>query len=318
MPLRPNFFIVGAPRSGTTSIWTYLSRHPNVYMSYQKEPMYFGSDLTKSPNEFFVLETNAYLEMFQRGADKTIRGEASVMYLFSKKAAQEIQAFNPNARILIMLRNPVEMIYSFHGQLRWGGYENIADFDEALAAEADRRRGLRIPKSALVPEVLYYSEVAEFAPQVERYLRVFPRDQIKIILFDDFARSPAEVYFSLLDFLGVEGIAPRSYAIRNPHKEPRSIALAALLQRPPKFITKLLDLIPQPHRYAMMGLIQGLLNTRRVDRPPLRPKTRQRLMEQFAPDIRKLELLIDRDLSKWLGESGDASKPVLEMPRQKA
>jgi len=318
MPLRPNFFIVGAPRSGTTSIWTYLSRHPNVYMSYQKEPMYFGSDLTKSPNEFFVLETNAYLEMFQRGADKTIRGEASVMYLFSKKAAQEIQAFNPNARILIMLRNPVEMIYSFHGQLRWGGYENIADFDEALAAEADRRRGLRVPKSALVPEVLYYSEVAEFAPQVERYLRVFPRDQIKIILFDDFARSPAEVYFSLLDFLGVEGIAPRSYAIRNPHKEPRSIALAALLQRPPKFITKLLDLIPQPHRYAMMGLIQGLLNTRRVDRPPLRPKTRQRLMEQFAPDIRKLELLIDRDLSKWLGESGDASKPVLEMPRQKA
>jgi len=318
MPLRPNFFIVGAPRSGTTSIWTYLSRHPNVYMSYQKEPMYFGSDLTKSPNEFFVLETNAYLEMFQRGADKTIRGEASVMYLFSKKAAQEIHAFNPNARILVMLRNPVEMIYSFHGQLRWGGYENIADFDEALAAEADRRRGLRVPKSALVPEVLYYSEVAEFAPQVERYLRVFPRDQIKIILFDDFARSPAEVYFSLLDFLGVESIAPRSYAIRNPHKEPRSIALAALLQRPPKPITKLLDLIPQPHRYAMMGLIQGLLNTRRVDRPPLRPKTRQRLMEQFAPDIRKLELLIDRDLSKWLGESGDASKPVLQMPRQKA
>ncbi len=318
MPLRPNFFIVGAPRSGTTSIWTYLSRHPNVYMSYQKEPMYFGSDLTKTPNEFFVLETNTYLDMFKRGADKAIRGEASVMYLFSKKAAQEIHAFNPNARILIMLRNPVEMIYSFHGQLRWGGYENIADFDEALAAEADRRRGLRIPKSALVPEVLYYSEVAEFAPQVERYLRVFPRDQIKIILFDDFARSPAEVYFSLLDFLGVEGIAPRSYAIRNPHKEPRSIALAALLQRPPKLITKLLDLIPQPHRYATMGLIQGLLNTRRVDRPPLRPKTRRRLMEQFAPDIRKLELLIDRDLSKWLGESGDASKPVLEMPRQKA
>src|SRR6266702_1221189 len=318
MPLRPNFFIVGAPRSGTTSIWTYLSRHPNVYMSYQKEPMYFGSDLTKTPNEFFVLETNTYLDMFKRGADKAIRGEASVMYLFSKKAAQEIHAFNPNARLLIMLRNPVEMIYSFHGQLRWGGYENIADFDEALAAEADRRRGLRIPKSALVPEVLYYSEVAEFAPQVERYLRVFPRDQIKIILFDDFARSPAEVYFSLLDFLGVEGIAPRSYAIRNPHKEPRSIALAALLQRPPKLITKLLDLIPQPHRYATMGLIQGLLNTRRVDRPPLRPKTRRRLMEQFAPDIRKLELLIDRDLSKWLGESGDASKPVLEMPRQKA
>ncbi len=318
MPLSPNFFIVGAPRSGTTSIWTYLSRHPDVYMSYQKEPMYFGSDLTKIPNEFFVLETDTYLEMFQRGADKTIRGEASVMYLFSKKAAQEIHAFNPNARILIMLRNPVEMIYSFHGQLRWGGYENIADFEEALAAEADRRRGLRIPKSALVPEVLYYSEVAELAPQVERYLRVFPRDQIKIILFDDFARSPAEVYFSLLDFLGVKNIAPRSYSIRNPHKEPRSIALAALLQRPPKLITMLLDLVPQPHRYAMMGLIQGLLNTRRVDRSPLRPETRRHLMELFAPDIHKLELLIDRDLSKWLGESGDASKPVLQMPRQKA
>ena len=301
-PVGPNFFLVGAPRCGTTSIWSYLNTHPDVCMSYQKEPFFFGSDMTKVPNEFFVLDRDRYLALFAEGADKKIRGEASVMYMMSKEAAGEIYAFNPDARILIMLRNPVEVVYSHYGQLRWGGYEDIADFEEAYAAEAERRQGRYLPKSVLAPEALYYSEIGLLGEQVERYLKVFPRNQIKIIFYEDFSKKPAEVYFSLLDFLGLELIAPSAYEAKNPHKEARSTEVAAFLMRPPRAITLFLDLLPPRKRHWLVSRAQALLNTRYAKRQPLRPEMRNRLTAHFAPDIKKLSKLVDRDLSAWLGD----------------
>jgi hypothetical protein len=298
----PNFFIVGAPRSGTTSIWSYLRFHPDVYMSYQKEPLYFGSDLTKIPNEFFVLEKDAYLDLFRAGAGKKILGESSVMYLFSKKAAEEIYEFNPAARILVLLRNPVDMVYSHHGHLRWAGIEDLADFEEAYAAEADRRQGRRLPAAALMPQALYYSEVGLLAEQLERYLRIFPRNQIKVLFYEDLSRSAAQTYFSLLDFLELSRVAPPSYDTQNSHKEARSTALAAWIMRPPQAAKVFLDCLPGKYRHALLLRLQGLVNTRYVKREPLSRSMRQQLLEHFAADVRKLSALVDRDLSAWLGD----------------
>lgn len=306
----PNFFIVGAPRCGTTSLWTYLSRHPQIHMAYQKEPLFFGSDLTKTPNEFCVLEEEPYFELFRPGKDRAIRGEASVMYLFSKTAAREIYQCNPEARILIALRNPVDLVYSHYGQLRWGGYEDIETFDEALRVEGERRMGRRIPETALVREALFYSEIGMLGDQVERYLNVFPRKQIYFMVFDDFVREPAKVYLDLLDFLGVSRIEPTSYAVRNPHKEARSQTLSAWFQRPPKLAQGVLALLPQPHRYVMLGHLQGLLNTRRVKRKSVRPETRRWLQDHFASDTQRLGVLIERDLSAWLRTGVEEGRPA--------
>ncbi len=296
----PNFFLVGAPRSATTSLWTYLSEHPEIYMSYQKEPLFFGSDLTKTPSEFCVLDKKEYLDLFKFGANKPIRGEASVLYLTSKTAAREIYEFNPNSRILIALRNPVDLIYSSYGHLRWGGYEDLRDFDEALGAEEDRRKGYRVPKSCLTPETLFYREIGLLGQQVERYVNVFPREQIKFIVFDDLVRDPAAIYFDLLDFLGVRRVVRKSYKVRNSHKEARSLALSAWFQQPPPAARVVLDLIPQPHRYALLGHLQGLINTRKVDRPAMRPETRRMLQAHFAEDVKKLGKIVGRDFSGWL------------------
>ncbi len=296
----PNFFLVGAPRCGTTSVWSYLAKHPGAYMSYQKEPLFFGSDFTKIPNEFFVLDRDRYLELFRPGADKKVRGEASVMYMLSKRAAEEIYAFNSQARILMMLRNPVDVVYSHHGQLRWGGYEDIADFEEAYAAEADRRQGRRVPRSALMLEALYYSQVGLLGEQVERYLKVFPRDQVKIIFYEDLSKAPGETYFDLLDFLGLDRIAPTSFEAKNPHKEARSNDLAVFLMRPPRALTLFLDRLPLKTRHWVITRAQGFLNTRYVTRKPLSREMRARLLEHFAPDVKKLGQLTGRDLSSWL------------------
>ena len=299
----PNFFIVGAPRCGTTSVWSYLNTHPDAYMSYQKEPLFFGSDLTKTPNEFFVLDHDRYLDLFRAGAEKKIRGEASVMYMLSHKAAEEIRAFNPEAKILMMLRNPMEVVYSHHGQLRWGGFEDIADFEEAYAAEADRRQGRRIPRSALLQEALYYSEVGLLGEQVERYLDAFPREQVKILFYEDLAKAPEDTYFSLLDFLGLDRIAPATYEAKNPHKEARSNAFAACLMRPPRALTLFLDRLPLRTRHWVITRTQAFLNTRYVKRKPLSPAMRANLIDHFASDVTKLGRLVGRDLSAWSTDS---------------
>ena len=301
--LLPNFFIVGAARSGTTSLYYYLAEHPDVYMSYVKEPGYFGSDLTKTPNEFLVLEKGAYLDLFRYAGGKPIRGEASVYYLISKMAAQEIYEFNPNARILMILRNPVDMLYSYHSQMHLIGHEDISDFEQALAAEADRRQGRRIPNSVVVPEALYYSEVARYHSQVERFLRTFPQDQLKIVLYDDLVGKPEETYFSILDFIGVRRVAPKSYAAVNAYKRPRSTTLAAMIQRPPKVARFFLGAIPQPYRFKLLARSLVTLNSRNGTRQPLLPERKRQLTDSFADDIRKLAVLIDRDLSGWLAGS---------------
>ena len=304
----PNFFLVGAPRCGTTSVYSYLSNHPDVFMPYQKEPMFFGADMTKTPNEFMVLEEEKYLRLFRRSGNYRVRGEASVMYLYSKTAAEEIHRFNPAARIIIMLRNPVDVVYSYHGQLHWGGYEDIPDFEEALAAEPDRRAGRRIPRHALVPEALRYSEIGMFGEQVERYLRVFPRNQVKIVMHEDLAGNPETTYFSILDFLGIDHIPAKSYDCKNPHKEPRSITVSAWCQRPPAVLRPFVRIIPQPLRKFILAHIHVYLNTRYLPRPEMRPELRQRMIDFYAEDIQKLSSLIKRDLSDWLKVADSGSE----------
>ena len=137
---KPDFFIVGAPKCGTTALCDYLNQHPQVYVSANKEPFYFGSDL---PGHLDWTQQN-YLALFEPAGERTC-GEASVWYLYSKSAAQEIRTFNPEARIIIMLRNPVEMAYAMHNQGLYNLTEDIEDFDEAVKATERRSQGLDIP-----------------------------------------------------------------------------------------------------------------------------------------------------------------------------
>lgn len=161
-------------------------------------------------------------------------GEASVWYLYSKKAAQEIKAFNPDADIIIMLRNPVDMMYSLHSHKLFTGSEDIEDFEEALKAEEDRKRGLRLPDTKRdLLEGCFYKEVASYYEQVKRYLDIFGEDKVHIIIYEDFKNDTAEVYKKVLRFLGVcEDFLP-DFRIVNPNKIVKSNLLRDFLLEPP-------------------------------------------------------------------------------------
>ena len=163
---QPNFFIVGAPKCGTTAMHEYLRRHPDIYLPLYKEPHYFGSDLQGSRFQQFRNNQQKYLSLYQDVYHEQMIGEASPWYLVSRKAADEIASYDANAKIIIMLRNPADMMYSLYSQFRYSGNEHLTSFEEALRLESERKQGKHIRRAAHCIIGLFYREMASYTQQV--------------------------------------------------------------------------------------------------------------------------------------------------------
>ena len=226
---KPNFFIVGAPKCGTTSLHEYLQRHPDAYLPYYKEPHYFGGDLVGTRFMQFRDQPGKYLKLFRDVRGEARIGESSPWYLASTTAADEIYRYDPSAKIIIMLRNPVDMMYSMWSQFRYSGNEQIETFEEALAAEAERRAGQRIRRAAHCITGLQYRRMTRFSEQVARYFDRFGRERVKVIIFDDFRADTAGVYRDVLEFLELDTAVSVNFGVRNPNKEVRLAWLQKLI-----------------------------------------------------------------------------------------
>jgi Sulfotransferase domain len=297
--VKPNLFIAGAPKCGTSSLYDYLRQHPQVFMSPRKEPQFFGSDLQRRQlNSYkFLRNETEYLQLFDKVTNETVIGEASTTYFFSTKAAEDIKAFNPAARIIIMLRNPVEMIYSLYYQLLTQLVEDKPTFEEALAAEERRKQGLDIPKLAYMPDALAYRNIGHLTQHVRRYLDVFARDKVHIIIFDDFKADTARAVRETFDFLSIDPDYPVDVEIANPNSVTRSMALARILSNPPEAVLKIGRPLLPVARPIYRTL--GRFNNRATSRPPMKAALRATLRAEFKPDIEQLSQLLGRDLTHW-------------------
>jgi hypothetical protein len=289
----PNFFIAGAPRCGTTAMYDYLRQHPDVFMPLRKEPVYFGSDLQKRKP---YLDEAGYRELFEPGAGCARRGEATVWYLYSQTAAREIHDFVPEARIIIMLRNPVDMIHSLHSHQLFTANEDIADFEAALAAEPDRAQGRRLPPGVRRPEGLLYRACGRYADHVERWLEVWGSDQLKVILYDDLSADPAGTYRQTLDFLQVDPSFAPDFAVVNQNKGVRSGLLRRIIYHPA--YVAVTNRLPGPISHAVSRAVKRA-NIRYAERPRMSAELRSQLTAEFAPDVERLAGIIGRDLSAW-------------------
>ncbi|MBE9136011.1 sulfotransferase [Nodosilinea sp. LEGE 07088] len=300
--IQPSFFIVGAPKCGTTALCKYLNRHPDIFIPEFKELHYFDTDLNTKKQANSLPD---YLALFEAGAEK-VCGEGSPTYLYSKTAAEEIYAFNPQAKIIIMLREPVAMMYAFHSQhLYNGSSETVPDFATALALEPERKLGQHIPPRCTEPQILFYREFAKFSDQVERYLQRFGRHQVKIVLFDDFKSHTEKVFRETLEFLSVAPDFETDLQPINSNKKVRNTRLQSLIKYPPNRMLELgkyLLPIPQTWRRTILENTKSYLkqiNTQKATRSPLDAPLKAQLIEDFTPELQRLELLIDRDLSHW-------------------
>lgn len=299
---QPSFFIVGAPKCGTTALSKYLNCHPDIFIPDLKELYFFDKDL-KTPERAKSLEH--YLRLFEDGKDK-VCGEGTTTYLYSKQAAQEIYDFNPEAKIIIMLREPVEMMYSFHSQLLFNGSsETIDDFKQAIALEPARKEGHYIPARCYEPRLLFYRDMAKFSDQVNRYLDVFGAENVKVFLFREFIDNTAIAFREILEFIGVDPTFEMEFMRINSNKKVRNKAIQTLVKYPPNRLLELgkyLIPLPQAQRRQILEWTKsqiGRANTQKANRPQLEPEYRAQLLQELVPDIQKLAQLINRDLSHW-------------------
>ena len=299
----PNFFLVGAARSGTTSLWQALRRHPEIFMP--------GTMLTKEPSHFCeptppwaakYQSRDAYLALFASARTQKAIGEASAAYLGAPGCAKRIHAAYPQARIIIILRQPARRTFSIYRYMCMLGLEWLPTFERALEAEKmrDADEGFK-RKHPFWYDAYQYTRSSEYAPQLRQYLDQFPSNQIHVLLLDDLKRRPAEAMQAVLRFLDVDP------AYTPPvQEEYQSLApLSAGLQH---FLARQWRLNPmQPAReprfidHKLLPILMGCnLLLGKVRTVNLRPDTERHLMERFRSDVALTSQMIGRDLSSWL------------------
>lgn len=211
----PDFYIVGAPRCGTTFMWHYLREHPDIFLPSDKERPFFCRDLitgTAMDLKHSVDESGFHSRF--RGATGLV-GEACAYDLFSVRAAAEIHARRPDARILIFTRQPDEQIRSWHHVRTFLGVEDL-DLDSALAAEPARARGEQLPRNPYLVPMYQYRAVARFDEQIERYVRTFGNEQVALFPLEDTRADPAAAYHRATTFLGVRDWLPAAFEVVGP------------------------------------------------------------------------------------------------------
>ncbi|EGV18530.1 sulfotransferase family protein [Thiocapsa marina] len=308
-----DFFIVGAPKCGTTAMYSYLRSHPSVFFPERKEPHYFGTDLDFHGQPRITQED--YLDLFTGARPDQKLGDASVFYLMSENAAEEIRDYNPNARIVVMLRNPVDVMHSFHSQRLFNGTEEIESFAEALAAQSDRRMGMRLPARIGLRQGLFYHDLVDFAPQVQRYLDSFGHESVKIVLYDDFVNDLPSIYSELCTFLDIDTTYRPAFEAINVNKVVRSRWLRDFLKDKPDAVARAVRvLVPSSSLRKRLRDTANGMNSVTKPRSPIDPLLRAQLLDELAPSIARLESLLGRPLPSWHGDPAPKTPNVDASP----
>ena len=316
------FFLVGAPRCGTTSLALALAEHPQVCFSEPKEPHFFTRI---SEDADLVQLRTEYLGRFFR-PDRLSRaalGEASVSYLYSRQAIALIDRMFPTARFLVMVRNPVEMIPSYHARLLFTLDEDVADFEAAWRLQERRAAGHAIPSRCRDPRMLQYAEVGRVGARLADLISLVGRERVKTIVMDDFAAAPTAVYRDVIAFLGLEQQERPEVVRMNATKSYRSPAIQRLLMRPPKVAQRLLA--PRTVGPSRTGGVVGRLlkrlrkaNVVRAHWRPISASLRQEIAASVRDDVDLLGRLLQRDLAHWLddGVRSSGGKPAVGTTEQ--
>lgn len=289
---KPNLFIVGAPKCGTTAWVQYLGAHPDIFFSDVKEPNYFAPDL---PGIRWVGELDEYERLFRRASGAKVIGEASAMYLYSAESAKLIRDYCPDAAILIFLRKQESFLPSYHHQLLLRFAESIEDFEAAWRLSGSRPPQM-IPKTCREPKLLDYAAVADFRTQVGRFLNAFPRSQVLVIDFDEWTRDPRSTYLRILEFLDVTDDGRTQFPPVNEGKSYRVQWLGRLIVRPPRAVQMMVNLMKKITGRDALGL--GVKATKLISSAgyatSLSPQLRDEIRSRYAEDNRSLRERLER------------------------
>jgi sulfotransferase family protein len=289
----PNFLIIGAMKSGTTALYYYLEQHPQIYMSPVKEPNYFCSGEQENSVGNSATRIGDYQDLFKDVSGEKAIGEASHCYLYEPEAAARIQDYIPDAKLIAVLRNPVDRAYSHFLHMVRNGREPLTDFAQALREEETggyQNRNLQ----DYVGRGRYYD-------QLKRYFNTFSRDQIKVYLYEDLSNAPVDILQDAFRFLGVDdSFVPDVSLRRNVSGYPKHKTVDKLLTKPSPIKDALKIYLPARLRWRLSKAFDDLKTRNIVEPPPVQSEVRRQLIRVYREDILKVQELIHRDLSVWL------------------
>jgi hypothetical protein len=296
--VKPNLFLVGAPKCGTTALYTYLQSHRDVFFPAIKEPHYFGRDLHKDGSKF-VLNRNAYVGLFTKAVSARIRGDASTNYIFSTAALREIHEFSPEAKVIVMLRPPVDLLFSAHAQYFFTGNEDVIDFWDALRAEPERLNGRRIPRFIDLREKLYYQTNLRKIPDQLRYLfGSFGAARVKVLLLEDLKNAPEMTYQDVIKFLDLPPSGAPPFRVVNARRTFRSPYIHKTLRKVQQRLGHLGPLIGAS--FLGQGVRRWNIYSDTVAATDqLDPGPRLALARTYNDWVKDLEDLLQRDLHHW-------------------
>lgn len=300
---RGSFFIVGAPRCGTTSLSKTLAAHPQVYFSKPKETHFFAHAQADLPAPA-LRET--FLRRYFPGRDLAgaFLGEGSVSTLYVPEAQGRIQRFDPAARFIVTVRNPVDMIASYHARLLYSLDEDQPDLARAWSLQNRRRQGKDLPARCREPRLLQYGDMGSHGRHVGRLFETVGRENCFVVNFDDLNRNPASLYTDLLAFIGLEDDGRRTFIHKNNHSSYRSRWLQQYVMNPPPWIGTIIARRQARGRDSLrvFRTLRRYIKKRNrvsVQRPAMEPALRAELTDYFSEDVRLLSELLGRDLGHW-------------------
>lgn len=295
----PDFYVVGAPKCGTTSLYHYLRIHPQIFLPDVKEPHYFGSDLVWRKR---IVPRVAYRGYYQNVPRWILAGDMSVFYLLSKNAPREIYEARPDAKIVALVRDPMTMVPSMHRQALKTGGEVLTDLADALAAEAERReKGSNIGRTNPgLEQMLYYSEVARYSEQIGRYFAQFGRENVLVVFFEDFVSDTRAQVARICAFLNVKTEFEFRQETHNAGRAIKFVALWRLVKHPPAWARRIWRwLLPDKLRGRMLQMVEVIYSVS-AGKEGESTEVKAMIREMYLDDVLKLEAMLDRDLSHWL------------------
>lgn len=284
---KPNVFVIGAPKCGTTTITDWLSSHPDVFISSLKEPNYFNFD--EYP---YIKNIDDYENLFRGSEDEKWIGEGSTWYMYSDLAVKNILDYAQHPKFIVCLRNPVEMCQSMYYQHRQNGEEYLETFEEAWKVQEEREKGKYISKSCRCPGRLIYGQVCKIGTQLKKVTQIIPDEDLHIIFLDDIKGDSQKVFNEITAFLEIERHHINS-AKHNPSQIPRYKSLIYGLNIVSK-IKKKLNINIDSGIYTMLKNLNS-----KDHKPDYNIEIRKELYHYFEDEIRKIEYITGRNLNHW-------------------
>jgi len=294
----PNLFIAGAPKCGTTSLAYYLAQHEDIFVPAEKEPMYFGSDLTMNAAR---ISRKDYEALYESWGHQKYGLDATPAYLVSEQAAREIRTQSPNSKVIICVRNPIDAVVSAYYHNRFRLSEDSPTLESALDLQEQRKLANTLPRFGTL-QTLWYFDLYSYSTTIPRFIFEFGNDNVIVVLLDDLSKRAIEVLAQVSVWLKIDEtcVSRFSYKVQNSGATPRFELLSRFAIHPPAWAGKMTSpILSKSSRLRVRSLLRRI-NSSRHPAPALHPETRARLAREFAGDVEWLSRYLDRDLTHWL------------------